>query len=136
MDVRLVFVSEVAQRGQYGVGARLAQAAQGGFLDDARELLERRDVLRLAPSLADLLEDLQQPARALAAGGALAAGLVLNEIHEEARHVHHAGVLVHDDRAARAHDGAHLGDGLVVHGDVQVLLRHAAAAEDRPAGPP
>ena len=50
---------------------------------------------------------------------------------EVARHVHHAGVLVHDDQAAGSHDRAHRLQRLVVDLDVQVLGRDAPAR--RPA---
>ncbi len=84
-------------------------------------------VVLLSPRPRDRLEDLQHPSRALAAGNALAAGLALDELHEELGEVHHAGGLVHHDQAARSHDRAEVLEGLVVGGDVQVRFGHAAA---------
>ena len=65
--------------------------------------------------------------RADAAGHALAARLAHAEFHEVRGHVHHAGRLVHDDHAARAHDRADLAERLVVDGHVEELRGDAAA---------
>ena len=126
-DVVLVLLPEVADGAQDGVRGCLAEAAEGGVLDDGRHLLEELDVAFLAFSFGDVRQDLQHPLRPLPAGGALPAGLVLAEIHEEAGHVDGALVFVHDDEAARSHDGAQLDDGLVIDRCVQVLDRDAAA---------
>src|SRR5208337_1954903 len=67
-----------------------------------------------------------------AAGNALAAGFGHAELHEVARHVHHAGAVVHDDHAAGAHDRAEFPERFIVHGEFEELLRDAAAG--RPAG--
>ena len=50
-----------------------------------------------------------------------------DEFEEEAGHVDHAAVLVHDDQAAGAHDRAQFGERLVVQRHVEVLLGDAAA---------
>ena len=103
------------QRAQHRVGRGLAQAAERGLLDGLGQLLQVEDALEaqqgvdarlLAARAGDGLEDLQHAARALAAGDALAAALVLDELHEELGQVHHAGALVHHHQAAGAHDGA------------------------------
>ena len=60
---------------------------------------------RLPLVVHDAGEDLQHPAGALPAGDALAAGLVLGEVHKETGHFHHAGVLIHDHQAAGADHG-------------------------------
>ena len=54
----------------------------------------------------DGIEDLVQPLRALAAGDAFAAGLRGDEREEVARHVHHAGVLVHDHQSVHPEGGS------------------------------
>ena len=43
------------------------------------------------------------------AGDAFAARFVHAEFHEKPGHIHHPGGLVHDDHAARTHDGTELG---------------------------
>ena len=51
----------------------------------------------------------------------------MGELDEVAGDVHHAVVFIHHHHAAGAHDGADLGQGLVVHRGVEHLLRDAAA---------
>ena len=126
-DVRLVLVAEVADVGQHRVGRRLAEAAERRLLDRLAEVDEALDVALLALAVADARDDLEHALGADAAGRALAAALLLDEVEEEARHVDHAGVLVHDDEAAGAHDGAELGQRLEVDRRVEVLLGDAAA---------
>ena len=68
---------------------------------------------------------------ALTAGGALATGLLLCEVHEEAGYLDHAGVVAHNDETARADNCANLLGGIKIKGQVEVLLGEAAAG--RPA---
>jgi hypothetical protein len=56
-----------------------------------------------------------QPAGALAAGRALAAGLLVIEVGQALERLHHAGGLVHHDHGAGAEHRPRLGDGVVVH---------------------
>ena len=58
---------------------------------------------------------------------ALAAALLGGEVQEEARHADHAGALVHNDHAARAHDGARGRELVVVDDGVELARGHAAA---------
>ena len=91
-----------------GLGAVWPRPQRAVSLMVSPRSIEALDVALLALAAADALEDLEHPLGADAAGRALAAGLVLREVEEEAGHVDHAGVLVHDDHAAGAHDGAEL----------------------------
>ena len=127
LDVRVVFVAEVADRGKHGVGRRLAQSAEGRVFDDPPETFQFLDISFLSFALADARDDLEHPLGADAARRTLAAGFILHELEKEPRHVHHAGIFVHHDQAARAHDGAQFGDRLVVQGDVQVFGGDASA---------
>ena len=63
------------------------------------------------PSFAfgDSRQDLQHPFGADAAGNTLSAGFVLGEAQKETGNVHHAGLFVHDDHAARSHHGTRFG---------------------------
>ncbi len=61
------------------------------------------------------------------AGDALAARLLAAEVHEVLGDVDHAGGVVHDDHAARAHERAHGGERLVVDRHVEELGGDAAA---------
>ncbi len=85
-------------------------------------------------TVADAGDDLEHALGAYPAGRALAAALLLGELQEEAGHVDHAAVLVHDDEAAGAHDGAQFLHGFVVHGHVQVLPRDGAAGRTAQLG--
>ena len=108
----LVLVAEIAQRREHGVGRRLAKAAERRIAHGEGELLEGVKVLLVGLAARDGKSRMRSICeRPFAAGRALAAGLARGEAHEVARDVHHAVVLVHDDHAARAHDGAELGEG-------------------------
>ena len=126
-DVLFVLITEVLQSGQNGVGSGLAQAAHGGVLDDAAQVLQGLDVALLALACHDAVEDLQHALGAHTTCGTFAAGFLLDEVQVEAGGVHHAGVLVHDDQAAGAHDGAQSCQGFVVQGGVDVFSGDAAA---------
>ena len=126
-DVLDVFVAEVADGREHGVGRGLAQAAERRVLDHLAQVDEPLDVGLLAVAFADAVEDLQHPLRAHAAGHALAARFFLHEFEEEAGNVDHAAIFVHHDQAAGAHDRAEFGKRLVVQRHVQVLLGNAAA---------
>ena len=122
-----ILVPEILQGALHRFAGALAQAAQGGLGDGGGQILQQVQVLQRALVVDDAGEDLQHAAGALPAGDALAAGLVLGEVHEEPGHLHHAGVLVHDHQSAGADHGPHLFQGVEVHGHVQVLLGEAAA---------
>ena len=123
----LILLAEVGEGAQDRVRGGLAQAAEGGVLDNLGETLEALDVFHRAPAVRDAVEDLQHAAVADAAGRTLAAGLVHGEFEEELRDGDHAVVLIHDDHAAGAHHRSGRREAFVVDGDVQVLLGEAAA---------
>ena len=92
-----------------------------------REFFETLDSpLRPSP-VAEAMEDFEHPLRADAAEGALATGLVLRELQEEARHVHHARGIVHHDQAAGTHHRAELRQLLVVNARIEQRRGNAAA---------
>src|SRR3546814_20877299 len=72
----LQLLREVLEDRHQGIGRRLAEAADRGVAHDLRQLLEQRRV----PGL--LAHQLHRLLGAVAAGRALAAGLVLAEAHE------------------------------------------------------
>jgi hypothetical protein len=126
-DVILELLAEVADVTEHRVGGRLAQPAERGVLDGLAQLQQLLDVAFPPFTVADAGDDLEHALGAHPAGSALAAALLLCELQEEAGHVDHAAVLVHDNEAAGAHDGAQLLYGLVVNGHVEVLARDGAA---------
>ncbi len=123
-DMRLVFISEVSDGAQNGIGGGLTESTQCRVLDDIGHLHESLDVSLAASPLADIGEDFQHPFCSLAAGGTLAAGFILAEVHEETRHIDWAHVLVHDDKTAGSHNGSKFGDIFVVYRRVEVLDRN------------
>ena len=126
-DVGDVFIPEVPEGGEDGIGSGLAQAAEGVGLDVVAKLLHLVQIFqrRLAPG--DLVEHLVKTLGAHPAGGTFAAGLVHGEFEEEFGNVHHTGVLVHDDQSAGAHHGADGDQVVVVDGHVHMLSGNAAA---------
>ena len=70
---------------------------------------------------------LLQPRRAFAARNAPAAALMLVELHDAQRGLHHVGVLIHDDHAARAQHALRFHERVVVHREIALLrLQHRA----------
>ena len=122
-----VLVAEMADRREDGVGRRLPEAAERGVLDHFAQFDESLDVGLFAAPFADAVEDFQHPLCAHAAGNALAARFLADELDEVAGDVDHATGFVHDDQPARAHDRAEFGERLVVQADVEVMLGDAAA---------
>ena len=88
----------------------------------------------LALALLQPGQRLRQPPRALAARGALAAGLVLVELGPPQHRADDAGGLVEELQRARAEHRAGGADGLEVEGHVEVLRRQERGA--RAAGRP
>ncbi len=125
--VRQVFVAEILDRGEHRVRRGLAQAAQRAPLNRRAQRFELLYALLGAATFANIVEDQLHLARAEAARDAFSARLVLGEGHEIAREVDHAGGVVHDDEAARAHDGTCLCQRLVVDRQVHQFRRDAAA---------
>ena len=122
-----VLVPEGGQSGQNRQRGGLAQTAQCHALDHLRQFFQRIDVLQLALTVDDPLQNLQHPLGAFPAGGALAAGFPLGEAHEEPGDFHHAGVLPHDHHAAGADDGVVFLHGVKVQRNVQMFFRQTAA---------
>ena len=136
VHVGLVFVAEPAQRAENRVRGSLAQAAKACVLDRLSQFLKVHDPLHAqkgvrlvlpVPGPGNGLEDFEHPLGALAAGDAFAAALVLDELHEELRHVHHAGAVVHDHEPARPDDGAERLERFVVNLRVDLRSRYAPA---------
>src|SRR3954464_13524112 len=74
-DLRLELVAKVLDHGAHRHGRRVAERADGAALDVVGHGIEQVDVVRLAVTVLDAVHHAPQPARAFAAGRALAAGL-------------------------------------------------------------
>src|ERR1019366_961791 len=108
VNMFFVLVPKIAQGRQYRVRRGLSKTAEAGVLHHRGEILKFPDIISLALALADPLQNVQHLARTDTAGRAFPAALVAAEFEEEPRNINHAGVFVHYDEAARAHDGAEL----------------------------
>jgi hypothetical protein len=122
-------IPEVAQGREHRVGAGLAQPAEGGILDGLRQAFQFVEILGSPWPFADFLQSSswrRVPSRQ---------GVHLPQDSSWMKSMKNGPCppcrcFVHDDGAAGPHDGADLGNLLVVHRRVQVLLR------DTPAGGP
>ena len=117
-DVSDILVSEVAKRGDNGVGSRLAKSAKRRALDVVAKLLHTVKVLKLTITGDDLVEDLKKTLGTYTAGRTLTAGLVYRELKEELGDINHTVVLVHDDQTAGAHHGADSEQVVIVDGGI------------------
>src|SRR5690606_27639570 len=132
-DVGEVLVAELLDRARHGCGRGIAEHADRGARHVLPDVEQYIQVLLPALTPLDAAEDLGQPPGALAAGRALAAGLVGVELHDPPDLLHDAGRIVHHDHGRRAQHAAGLRHTLVVHRDVDLVRaqdRHRAAARN------
>src|SRR5512142_743652 len=101
VDVVLELVAVGLHEGAHGHRRGVSEGADGAPLDVVREVEQQVQVLLAALARLDAVDDAVEPARALAAGRALAARLLEVEVGEALGRLHHAGVLVHHDHGAR-----------------------------------
>src|SRR6266545_93363 len=120
-DVLAELVAEVLQGRDDRAGRAVAEGAEGAAEDPVADVLEGVEVLVAALPALQAQEDLAHPVGALAARGALAAGLVGVELGEVEAGAHHADVGRHDDHRGGAEQAAGTGDALEVHRDVEVV---------------
>ncbi len=129
LDVGFELVAELgdhrADRHRHRVAEHAQAMADDVVLDGGHDLQVHRG--RLAA--VDPLEHVHRPVRALAAGGALAAGLVAVELRDLQRDVEDRRRVVDDDDRARAEHRAGFGHGVEVVGDVQVVAGQHGAEE-------
>src|SRR5829696_6434674 len=97
VDATLDLAAEVADQPLDRPGGGVAEGADGVALDLGRDLQEHVDLAPLRPPLGHAREDAPHPAGALAAGGALAAALVLVEIRDAGDRAHDVGRAVEYD---------------------------------------
>ena len=118
-DMLHILVVEMSQRGERGIGRRLAQPAEAGALDGMAQSLQQLQILHGTVAVGDAREDFQHAFGALAAGGAFPAGFILGEFQKEPRDVHHAVVLIEHDHPAGAHDDAGLYQRVVIDDGIE-----------------
>src|SRR6266849_3196283 len=123
----LEFVAPLLYDADGGQRGSVTERAEGAAQHVFGELADEVDIFGAPEAGMEAIEHLAQPTGAFAAGDAPAAGLVRVEMHDAPRHVHHAGVFVHDHHAAGPEHGAGFGDGIVVHGKVDLGRAHQRA---------
>src|SRR5271170_405479 len=126
VEVVFKFVAPFLDDADGGQSRGIAERAESAPEHIFRKLVDQRNIFRASAAVVEAVQQFAQPGGAFAAGDAPAAGFVRVKMHDAAGEVHHAGVLVNHDGAAGAEHRADLGDGIVVHVDVNF-----AGAEQR-----
>ena len=129
LDVRFIFIAEIAQGGQNGVRGGLSESAQRVFFDVVAESLEPVEVLRLSVAGGDFFKNFEHTAVADTAGRALSAAFVDGELEELLDGADIAGIRVHSVRLP----GYSVSTEIVFGGAGERLsLRHDAGASAEP----
>lgn len=115
LDSGLQLGTEVSDETLDGPGEGLAQGADGVALDLLGEFLEHVDLALAGLALLHALHHLGGPLASLAAGGALAATLVLVELGQTGDGADDVGGLVHDDDGGSTQTGLGVLEGVEVH---------------------
>ena len=121
-DVRFELVPEQIQRRQHRRRGGVAKRAERLADDVVGDAVQEIDVLHLALSPLEALEQLVEPVAAFAARRALAARLVAVEVQQVHRQPDHADRVVHDDEPGRAEHRSGLLDVIEAGGRVEMLL--------------
>src|SRR5512139_1240519 len=115
LDVVLELVPEMSDEALHGPRRRVAERADSVSLDVVGDAHQHIHVFLAALARQDPRERAVEPAGALAARRALAAGLHVIEAREALEHAHHVGGLVHDDNRRGADRRTRLPERVVVH---------------------
>ena len=130
--MRNIFLSEIPQRGEYGIGSRLSKRAERAGLQMIAQLFQPVQIFHLCLSFCNLFQDFQHTPCSDPAGCAFPAGFVYCELQEKLCDIHHTGVLVHNDQTAGAHHGTDGDQIVIVYGHIQMFRRDTSAGG--PAG--
>ena len=127
VDARLDLVTEMRDQALDRPRRSVAERADGVALDLLRHFEQHVDFALVGAAFGHAAQDAPHPARAFAAGRALAAALVLVEIGNAGNRPDQIGRLVHHDHGGGAEAGAKLAEAVEVHRRVDDLLgRHHA----------
>ena len=100
MDVFLIFLSKIPNRGNHRIGNALSQAAYGACFHSLSQLQKDLDIIGPAPSFGNVIEYLKHLPCAQLAQRTLAARLVLGKVQKIAGHIYHTGSFIHHQHAA------------------------------------
>src|SRR4051794_17620613 len=114
VDVRLELGAELCDVARDDDRVRVAERAEALAVDAVADVEQQVEVRLGGAAVLELAEDRRQPARAFAAGCALAARLVLVELGEAYAELHDAAAVVEDDDARGAHRSPQLAERVEV----------------------
>src|SRR5918999_6559123 len=122
-DVALEVLAKVLERTLQGFHGTRGMGAEGPAGTEKLGMqLEHIQIQGRAPALFQRDQDLFDPGQPIAAGRTPAAGLLGEEVLEIPYHADRTGAVVQHDQGAGAQAATRLLDGIVIHGQVQVLL--------------
>src|SRR5579862_967308 len=133
LEVRLELVAPMLQVALHRVDRKVAERAERAAEDTLADVREQVDVAGRRGTVLDSLEELQHPARSLAARRALAARFVQVELRRPDRELHHATAVVDDDQRRGAEERPEGCERVVVERRVELLRyqrRYRRAAGD------
>src|SRR5437867_7308276 len=120
-DMRLVLIPEMLERAGDRSDLRVAEGADRAACDVAAQAEQEVQILLPAAAVLNASQDLQEPETPFAARGALAAGLMVEELQEIFRGPDHARAFFHHRDPAGPQHGPGLRERVEVHLDIQVL---------------
>src|SRR5512135_1363950 len=129
MDMGLILLSKVTKGAQNRIGCALAQRAEGRLFHLLSELFKELDVSLAASPPADPPENFLHPFGLDPAIGTFSTNLAQAKIDKIAGHLHHAGLIIRYDHAARAHASAELRNSVIVDGGVEMLRGNKTAGQ-------
>src|SRR5262245_7275094 len=132
-DVLLELGTELVDEGPRRHRRAVGEGADGVPLDVVGDAQEELHVPRNGAALLESAQHAIEPARALPAGRALPARLVVEECDHVVERPHHADRIVHHHDAGRAEERSRLLHGVHVHRHVDLVggeRRHRGAARD------
>ena len=132
LDVGDELVLEMRQCRPQSHRRAVAKRAEGVAENALAECVELFDVAWRTLARLDPAQDLDDPIEALAAGRALAAGFMVEELDDARRDLHHAGRIVDDDHAGRTEHRARGRKRIEVHADVEPALGDERRTRRRP----
>ena len=102
--MRFVFVAEVFNRADDGVGCGFSETAKSGGRYGVRKFEQQVDVAFFALAVNDALKDLKHTLGTFTTWNTFTTALTLSKVHEESGNFYHTGILVHNYQTAGSHD--------------------------------
>ena len=100
VDMRLVFVFEILDRGKYRTRSGFAESAKSHCGYGFAKFFKHFYIAVFASALYYSVKNFEHSLRSFSARNAFPARLVLSEVHKETRYFYHTGMIVHNDKSA------------------------------------